>query len=134
MLFLLGGIFLNILGFIYVAIGLYGVAVLFQFVTLPVEFDASRRAKRQLSGPRARRLEREHRGAGDLEGAAWTVRRRRSCASHLLHHLDAAATASAQRSRGIQPNRRKATTTPARPHASTIASAFGSAKNESPSR
>ena len=49
MLFLLGGIFLNILGFIYVAIALYGVAVLFQFVTLPVEFDASRRAKRQLS-------------------------------------------------------------------------------------
>ena len=49
MLFLLGGIFLGILGFIYVAIALYAVAVLFQFVTLPVEFDASRRAKRQLN-------------------------------------------------------------------------------------
>jgi Zn-dependent membrane protease YugP len=48
MLFLLGGIFLNILGFIWIAIALYSVAVLFQFVTLPVEFDASRRAKRQL--------------------------------------------------------------------------------------
>ena len=48
MLFLLGGIFLNILGFIYLAIALYAVAVLFQFVTLPVEFDASRRAKKQL--------------------------------------------------------------------------------------
>jgi hypothetical protein len=47
-LFLLGGVFLNILGFIYLAIALYAVAVLFQFVTLPVEFDASRRAKRQL--------------------------------------------------------------------------------------
>jgi Zn-dependent membrane protease YugP len=47
-LFLLGGIFLNILGFIYVAIALYSVAVLFQLVTLPVEFDASRRAKQQL--------------------------------------------------------------------------------------
>lgn len=49
MLFLLGGIFLNILGFIYVAIALYAIAVLFQIVTLPVEFDASRRAKQQLN-------------------------------------------------------------------------------------
>ena len=48
MLFLLGGLFLGILGFVYVAIALYSVAVLFQFVTLPVEFDASRRAKQQL--------------------------------------------------------------------------------------
>ena len=48
MLFLLGGLFLKILGFLYLAIALYAVAVLFQFVTLPVEFDASRRAKRQL--------------------------------------------------------------------------------------
>ena len=30
------------------AIALYAVAVLFQLVTLPVEFDASKRAKRQL--------------------------------------------------------------------------------------
>ena len=43
MLFLLGGIFLNILGFISLAIALYSIAVLFQFVTLPVEFDASSR-------------------------------------------------------------------------------------------
>ena len=48
MLFLLGGFFLNLLGFIYIAIALYSVAVLFQIVTLPVEFDASRRAKQQL--------------------------------------------------------------------------------------
>ncbi len=48
-LFLMGGLFLNILGFFYVAIALYSVAVLFQLVTLPVEFDASRRAKAQLS-------------------------------------------------------------------------------------
>jgi Zn-dependent membrane protease YugP len=48
MLFLLGGIFLNILGFIWIAIALYAVAVLFQIVTLPVEFDASRRANQQL--------------------------------------------------------------------------------------
>lgn len=48
LLFLIGGIFLNILGFVFIAIALYSVAVLFQIVTLPVEFDASRRAKRQL--------------------------------------------------------------------------------------
>jgi Zn-dependent membrane protease YugP len=48
-LFLIGGLFLNILGFIYVAVALYSVAVLFQIVTLPVEFDASRRAKEQLT-------------------------------------------------------------------------------------
>ena len=46
LLFLIGGLFLNILGFIFVAVALYSVAVLFQIVTLPVEFDASARAKR----------------------------------------------------------------------------------------
>jgi Zn-dependent membrane protease YugP len=47
-LFLLGGFFFQLTGFIVLAIALYAVAVLFQIVTLPVEFDASRRAKRQL--------------------------------------------------------------------------------------
>jgi uncharacterized protein len=45
---LLGGFFLNLLGLVYVAIALYAVAVLFHFVTLPVEFDASKRAGVQL--------------------------------------------------------------------------------------
>ncbi len=49
LLFLIGGIFLNILGFIYIAVALYSVAVLFTLVTLPVEFDASKRAKTQLN-------------------------------------------------------------------------------------
>src|ERR687897_47763 len=49
LLFLIGGLFLNILGFIFIAVALYSVAVLFQLVTLPVEFDASRRAKEQLT-------------------------------------------------------------------------------------
>jgi Zn-dependent membrane protease YugP len=48
-LFLIGGFILGIAGFVFVAIALYAVAVLFQLVTLPVEFDASRRAKRQLN-------------------------------------------------------------------------------------
>jgi Zn-dependent membrane protease YugP len=72
MLFLLGGIFLNILGFIYLAIALYAVAVLFQFVTLPVEFDASRRAKKQLQDLG---LVASNEGNGveaTLNAAAWT--------------------------------------------------------------
>jgi uncharacterized protein len=47
-LFLVGGIFLQLAGFILVAVALYSIAVLFQIVTLPVEFDASNRAKQQL--------------------------------------------------------------------------------------
>jgi len=42
------GILLNASGLFLLAIALYSVAVLFQFVTLPVEFDASRRAAVQL--------------------------------------------------------------------------------------
>lgn len=45
---LLAGFFLNAFGLVFVAIALYAVAVLFHFVTLPVEFDASRRAGVQL--------------------------------------------------------------------------------------
>ena len=43
------GILLNASGLFLLAIALYSVAVLFQFVTLPVEFDASRRAAVQLA-------------------------------------------------------------------------------------
>jgi len=45
---LLGGLVLGALGLIQIAILLYAVAVLFHFVTLPVEFNASRRAGAQL--------------------------------------------------------------------------------------
>ena len=72
MLFLIGGIFLNILGFIYVAVALYSIAVLFTIVTLPVEFDASSRAKRQLGDLG---LVAAIEGAGVksvLKAAAWT--------------------------------------------------------------
>jgi len=48
-LFLIGGIFFQITGFIVLAVALYSIAVLFQIVTLPVEFDASSRARRQLN-------------------------------------------------------------------------------------
>ena len=42
----LGGAYFS--KFIYVAIGIFSLITLFQLVTLPVEFDASRRAKEQL--------------------------------------------------------------------------------------
>ena len=40
----LAGVALNIAGFVQAAIALYAIVVLFSLVTLPVEFDASRRA------------------------------------------------------------------------------------------
>lgn len=45
---LLAGIFFAITKLIWVAIGVFSIMVLFQLVTLPVEFDASKRAKEQL--------------------------------------------------------------------------------------
>lgn len=47
-LFLFGGFILGVFGLVYIGIALFAIAVLFQLVTLPVEFDASRRAKQQL--------------------------------------------------------------------------------------
>jgi hypothetical protein len=72
MIFLLGGIFLQIAGFIVLAVALYSIAVLFQIVTLPVEFDASSRAKGQLN---ELGLVIASEGAGVksvLKAAAWT--------------------------------------------------------------
>jgi Zn-dependent membrane protease YugP len=43
---ILGGAFFS--KFIWIAIGIFAVITLFQLITLPVEFDASRRAKEQL--------------------------------------------------------------------------------------
>ena len=48
MILLVGGVLLNAIGLIQLALVLYAAAVLFHFVTLPVEFDASRRAGVQL--------------------------------------------------------------------------------------
>jgi len=71
-LFLIGGIFFQITGFIVLAVALYSIAVLFQIVTLPVEFDASSRAKKQLN---ELGLVVASEGAGVksvLKAAAWT--------------------------------------------------------------
>jgi hypothetical protein len=72
MLFLIGGIILAAFELIFVAVALYSVAVLFQIVTLPVEFDASRRAKRQL-GDLGLVAANESAGVkSTLTAAAWT--------------------------------------------------------------
>jgi Zn-dependent membrane protease YugP len=71
-LFLLGGIFFQITGFILLAVALYGVAVLFQFVTLPVEFDASKRAKRQLQDLGLVAANESTGVQATLNAAAWT--------------------------------------------------------------
>lgn len=44
-LLILAGFFLNLSGLVWAGIALFSVAVLFTLVTLPVEFDATRRAK-----------------------------------------------------------------------------------------
>lgn len=44
MLVFLAGVFLNVSGLTTLAIALFAFSVVFQLVTLPVEFDASRRA------------------------------------------------------------------------------------------
>lgn len=41
---LIAGIFLSMVGLVYVAIAMFGAVLIFQLVTLPVEFDASKRA------------------------------------------------------------------------------------------
>lgn len=44
MIILIVGVFMNFAGLIYVAIIVFALVLLFQLVTLPVEFNASRRA------------------------------------------------------------------------------------------
>lgn len=48
MFLLMGGVLLNTVGLVQVGVLLFAVVVLFQLVTLPVEFDASRRALEQV--------------------------------------------------------------------------------------
>lgn len=71
-LFLFGGFILGVFGFIYFAIALFAVAVLFQLVTLPVEFDASRRAKQQLADMGLVASNEAGGVASVLTAAAWT--------------------------------------------------------------
>lgn len=48
MVLIILGMFLEILNLYYIGIGLLSIGLIFQLITLPVEFDASRRAKNEL--------------------------------------------------------------------------------------
>lgn len=47
---IIGGIFFNILGLLWVGVAVYAILTVFQLITLPVEFDASKRARAELAG------------------------------------------------------------------------------------
>jgi hypothetical protein len=88
LLFLFGGFILGALGLVYIGVALYAIAVLFQIVTLPVEFDASSRAKSQLS---EMGLVASNEAAGvksTLTAAAWTyVAAALAAVAMLLYYL-----------------------------------------------
>jgi Zn-dependent membrane protease YugP len=66
------GFLLNFLALAWVGVVLFGLAVLFTLITLPVEFDASRRAKKLL-GNTGVLLPQEVQGVDKvLDAAAWT--------------------------------------------------------------
>jgi uncharacterized protein len=64
------GLFTGMTSLIYVSIALFGAMVLFQLVTLPTEFDASRRAKLELAKAGIVRSEEEARGVSKVLNAA----------------------------------------------------------------
>ena len=63
-------VFLGMTGFFKIAVIVYGVIFLFQLITLPVEFDASRRAKQQLLSLGLVREGEEARGVSRVLSAA----------------------------------------------------------------
>lgn len=67
-----GGIFFKMFGLLYIGIGCYTVLTLFQLVTLPVEFDASRRAKAELAGLGIIEADEAPGVKETLDAAAWT--------------------------------------------------------------
>lgn len=64
------GIFLQMTGLAVIGVGIFGITVVFQLVTLPVEFDASARAKKQLMSLKMLRSEREAAGVAAVLNAA----------------------------------------------------------------
>lgn len=70
---IVAGLALSSLGLTQIGLVLFGTIVLFQVVTLPVEFDASARARRLLRELGFIRSDREAQGVGRvLNAAAWT--------------------------------------------------------------
>ncbi len=87
-LVIIGGFFFKIMGFITLGVVVYAILTVFQLITLPVEFDASRRAKLILTQHGI--VTREEAGGVStvLNAAAWTyVAAFLSSLFHLLHLL-----------------------------------------------
>src|SRR5262245_39730863 len=71
-LLLFGGLLLGALQLAWLGVLLFAIVVLFQLVTLPVEFDASRRAKRQLQDLGLVASNEANGVQATLNAAAWT--------------------------------------------------------------
>ena len=69
---LLFGIFLNMMGLVWIGVIMYACVVVFQLVTLPVEFDASGRALRTISATMPLSHEQNEGAAAVLRAAAFT--------------------------------------------------------------
>ena len=69
---LLIGIFLNMMGLVWIGVIMYACVVAFQLVTLPVEFDASARALNTISMSMALSQEQNDGAAAVLRAAAFT--------------------------------------------------------------
>jgi Zn-dependent membrane protease YugP len=66
------GLLIGQLGLAWVGVGLFALATIFALITLPVEFDASRRAKAALSAGGYVDLQESQGVAKVLDAAAWT--------------------------------------------------------------
>lgn len=83
------GFILNVAGLIWVGIAAFSLIVAFQLITLPVEYDASKRAKLALADLRITRSQEEDRGVAQvLDAAALTyVAAALSAVLTLLYYL-----------------------------------------------
>jgi Zn-dependent membrane protease YugP len=87
-LVMIGGFWFGIMGFITLGIAVYAILTAFQLITLPVEFDASSRAKRILRESGVVMADESDGVSTVLNAAAWTyVAAFLSALTHLLHLL-----------------------------------------------
>ncbi len=69
---IIGGLFFHMLGLVKLGVAVYLILTVFQLVTLPVEFDASRRAKIELQSLGIIDGEERSGVSATLDAAAWT--------------------------------------------------------------
>jgi uncharacterized protein len=87
-LVMIGGFWFGIMGFITLGIFVYAILTAFQLITLPVEFDASRRAKQILRESGVVMADEADGVSKVLNAAAWTyVAAFLSALTHLIHLL-----------------------------------------------